>query len=433
MTDVLLFLSYTAAGWVRITLGLLLVWLLLSSRRPGAASLGLALAGAAALALLPLFFSLPAFYGVALETVWLVLCASRLQGAPPRMGLFVGIFYEIALSLGQFLVAAWLGVLFRDTAFLHTASPQGQAAFWLLHALLLILAGFLWRNPDQAGKVAFRGITGVAVVGLLAVVTLSEQTVLPLAADTLDMWTMLALILTLAILLFHLNRQYQMEKELAALKAQQAELLERDYTALSRTYALHAKLFHDLHNHLGALRQLLTRQKWTEAMDYLDQLQAPIQNMTDTVWTGDDAADYLINRKAAEAQAAGIRYQANVEFPRHTNLQSADLCAILGNLLDNALEAAGQVPQPDQRFVQLTIRRIHQMLVIKVENRFATRPIEAEGVLQTTKEAGGLHGWGLKSAQAAAAKYDGMVQTSFTGQVFRAVVTLSYQGVSTER
>ena len=72
------------------------------------------------------------------------------------------------------------------------------------------------------------------------------------------------------------------------------------------------------------------------------------------------------------------------------------------------------------------------MLVIKVENRFATRPIEAAGVLQTTKEAGGLHGWGLKSAQAAAAKYDGMVQTSFTGQVFRAVVTLSYQGVSTE-
>ena len=283
MTDVLLFLSYTAAGWVRITLGLLLVWLLLSSRRPGPASLGLALAGSAALALLPLFSSLPAFYGVALETVWLVLCASRLQGAPPRMGLFVGIFYEIALSLGQFLVAAWLGVLFRDTAFLHTASPQGQAAFWLLHALLLILSGFLWRNPDRAGKVAFRGITGVAVVGLLAVVTLSEQTVLPLAADTLDMWTMLALILMLAILLFHLNRQYQMEKELAALKAQQAELLERDYTALSRTYAVHAKLFHDLHNHLGALRQLLTRQKWTEAMDYLDQLQAPIQNMTDTV------------------------------------------------------------------------------------------------------------------------------------------------------
>ena len=106
MTDVLLFLSYTAAGWVRITLGLLLMWLLLSTRRPGAASLGLALAGAAALALLPLFFSLPAFYGVALETVWLVLCASRFQGAPPRMSLFVGIFYEIALSLGQFLVAA---------------------------------------------------------------------------------------------------------------------------------------------------------------------------------------------------------------------------------------------------------------------------------------------------------------------------------------
>lgn len=348
------------------------------------------------------------------------------------MGLFVGIFYEIALSLGQFLVAAWLGVLFRNAAFLHTASPQGQAAFWLLHALLLILAGFLWRNPDRAGKVAFRGITGVAVVGLLAVVTLSEQTVLPLAADTLDMWTMLALILTLAILLFHLNRQYQMEKELAALKAQQAELLERDYTALSRTYAVHAKLFHDLHNHLGALRQLLTRQKWTEAMDYLDQLQAPIQNMTDTVWTGDDAADYLINRKAAEAKAAGIRYQANVEFPRHTNLQSADLCAILGNLLDNALEAAGQVAQPGPAVRPANHPADPPDVGDQSGKPFRHPPHRGRRGSADHKGGRGPARLGPEKRPSCRCKYDGMVQTSFTGQVFRAVVTLSYQGVSTE-
>ena len=123
MTDVLLFLSYTAAGWVRITLGLLLMWLLLSTG--AGAQPWLAWRGCGS-RLLPL--SPPAgLLWMALETVWLVLCASRFQGAPPRMGLFVGIFYEIALSLGQFLVAAWLGLLFRDAAFLHTASPQGQA------------------------------------------------------------------------------------------------------------------------------------------------------------------------------------------------------------------------------------------------------------------------------------------------------------------
>ena len=102
-----------------------------------------------------------------------------------------------------------------------------------------------------------------------------------------------------------------------------------------------------------------------------------------------------------------------------------DLCAILGNLLDNALEAAGQVSETDQRFIRLTIRRIHQMLVIKVENSFSTIPIQEDGVFQTTKRESGLHGWGLKSAQTAAEKYDGMVRTSCEGTVFRAVTTLS--------
>ena len=126
MTDVLLFLSYTAAGWVRITLGLLLMWLLLSSRRPGAASLGLALAGAAALALLPLFFSLPAFYGVALETVWLVLCTSRFQGAPPRMGLFVGIFMRSPSPWGSFWWRHGWGFSFVTLPSFTPHRPRGR-------------------------------------------------------------------------------------------------------------------------------------------------------------------------------------------------------------------------------------------------------------------------------------------------------------------
>ena len=106
-----------------------------------------------------------------------------------------------------------------------------------------------------------------------------------------------------------------------------------------------------------------------------------------------------------------------------------DLCAILGNLLDNAIEAARQVPDPSGRTVALTIRRIHQMLVIKVENSFAAAPVQEGGELKTTKTEGGLHGWGLKSAQTAAEKYDGMVRAGVSGEVFRAVATLSYQGM----
>lgn len=69
-------------------------------------------------------------------------------------------------------------------------------------------------------------------------------------------------------------------------------------------------------------------------------------------------------------------------------------------------------------------------MIIKVENSFAAAPVKKDGNYQSLKEEKGLHGWGLKSAQAAAEKYDGVVQTSWTDSTFRAVATLSYQGVS---
>ena len=345
------------------------------------------------------------------------------------MSLFVGIFFEIGVSFWSFLLPAGLGVLLCSQDFLSAGTPAGQSALWLLHGLLAGLAVWLSRKQEIDRKSAFRAVSAVTVAGFLAVITLSEQRVLDIPDDTLYMWTILVVVLMMSVLVFNISRQYEVEKELARLKSEQAELLERDYTTLNRAYEVNAKLFHDFHNHIGVLRQLLTHEKYGEAVRYLDELQAPVQDLAATVWTGDETADYLINSKAAAAEAVGVRFQAQVEFPRRTNIRSVDLCAILGNLLDNAIEAARQVPDRSDRTVALTIRRIHQMLVIKVENSFAAAPVQENGQLKPTKAGGGLHGWGLKSAQTATEKYDGMVQAGVSGEIFRAVATLSYQGM----
>lgn len=431
MTQWLNLISNSAAGSVRVTVGLFLIFRL-SAEKPGKKSVVAGLAGMVILSILQSLINLPDFYRMALEAVWIAVCASRLQRADSRMSLFVGIFYEIAVSFWQFLFAAWLGVLFRSPAFLDYGTGSGQIAVWLLHVLLIALLFYLSKHRKMTEKGALHFASVIILAGFLAVISLSEQTILTLPDNTWNMWMILAVVLMMSVLVFNMNRQYEVEKELARLKSEQVELLERDYTTLNNAYAINAKLFHDFHNHIGALRQLLSHEKYREAVKYLDELQEPVQKMTDTVWTGDETVDYLINSKTATAAASGIQLHTQVEFPRNTNIRSADFCAILGNLLDNALEAARQVPEPKQRFVQLTIRRINQMLVIKVENSFSVPPIKENGSLKTAKEESALHGWGLKSAQAAAEKYDGMVQTSYTGTTFRAVVTLSYQGVSVE-
>ncbi|WP_302620318.1 sensor histidine kinase [uncultured Oscillibacter sp.] len=429
MTDVFLLLSSMLTGAVRVLVGLTLVHRLLSVKRPDRKSIAAGLAGALALTVLLSLLHAPDFYRMALEAVLIAACAPRLQGAGLRMGLFVGIFYEIGVSFWSFLLSAGLGVLLRSQDFLNTGTLAGQSALWLLHGLLTVLAVWLSRGREINRKSAFRAVSALTLAGFLGVITLSEQTVLAIPDDTLYMWTILAVVLMMSVLVFNINRQYEVEKELAKLKSEQAELLERDYTAVNRAYQVNAKLFHDFHNHIGVLRQFLTHEKYGEAVRYLDELQAPVRNLTAAVWTGDETADYLISSKAAAAEADGVRFQAQVEFPHRTNIRSVDLCAILGNLLDNAIEAARQVPDPSGRTVTLTIRRIHQMLVIKVENSFAGAPVQEKGELKTTKTEGGLHGWGLKSVQTAAEKYDGMVQAGVSGEVFRAVATLSYQGM----
>ena len=429
MTDVFLLLSSMLTGAVRVLVGLTLVHRLLSIKSPDRKSIAAGLAGALVLTVLLSLLHAPDFYRMALEAMLIAACAPRLQGAGLRMGLFVGIFYEIGVSFWSFLLSAGLGVLLRSQDFLNTGTLAGQSALWLLHGLLAILAVWLSRGREINRKSAFRAVSVLTLAGFLGIITLSEQAVLAIPDDTLYMWTILAVVLMMSVLVFNINRQYEVEKELAKLKSEQAELLERDYTAVNRAYQVNAKLFHDLHNHIGVLRQFLTHEKYGEAVRYLDELQAPVRNLTAAVWTGDETADYLINSKAAAAEADGIRFQAQVEFPRRTNIRSVDLCAILGNLLDNAIEAARQVENPERRTVALTIRRIHQMLVIKVENSFAGAPVQEKGELKTTKTEGGLHGWGLKSAQTAAEKYDGMVRAGVSGEVFRAVATLSFQGM----
>ncbi len=417
---------------VRVAAFLVLVRRLLSCRKPGKAGLAAALSGAAAISAGGAFAGLSDVYRIVLEAVWITACASRLQQADTRMSLFAGIFYEMAVSFWEFLAASWLGVLFHSQAFTDCTQPAGQAAPWLVSLFLACLAVYASRHADITGREAFRAASAAAVAGFIAVITLSGQDVPAAADDTLQMWTVLSVVLMMSVLVLNMNRQYEAEKELAALKTAQAELLERDYTALNNAYALNARLFHDFHNHIGVLRQYLSQQKYEKAVQYLDALQAPAREMADTAWTGDETADYLINSKAAQARADGIQMQVEAEYPRNASIRSADLCAILGNLLDNAIEAARQVPDPQQRFVRLAVRRIHQMIVIKAENSFFVQPVREQGQLKTTKDKGGLHGWGLKSAQAAAEKYDGMIQASCSGNVFRAVATLSFEGVKTQ-
>ena len=126
--------------------------------------------------------------------------------------------------------------------------------------------------------------------------------------------------------------------------------------------------------------QCLTQGDIQEAIRYCEDLRTPVREISQTVWTGDKAIDYLISSKIALAEQEQIKTKVNVEYPHNTNIRSVDLTTILGNLLDNALEAAETAPDK-LRFLNLTIRRINAMLIIKVENGYGNAPRLENGTL----------------------------------------------------
>lgn len=104
----------------------------------------------------------------------------------------------------------------------------------------------------------------------------------------------------------------------------------------------------------------------------------------------------------------GITCNVNVEFPQNTNIKPHDMCTILANLLDNAIEASEKLKIPGN--ISLTIRRINHFLLIKVSNACEENKESFAHFPSTTKKNREFHGWGLPSVKDAVEKYNGTLK-----------------------
>lgn len=281
----------------------------------------------------------------------------------------------------------------------------------------------------------YTSIYGTPAVAFCGISILLHMAFAGRPLDTLTIVTIVMLsALFLRIVLAYSHIEYQREKELLDTIEMQKELLEQNYAAVNKAYSQNAKLFHDFHRHLEVIHQMADRYHAPELSQYIDSIISPVQNISSMVWTGSQTVDYIINSRYEKAKNAGIRMEMNIEYPYNTNIKSNDLCTILSNLLDNALEAAAiqsRKTSPDTCSINLTIRRIQNILVIKLENSSPEPKYTSDGELVTVKKENEpmLHGWGMKNIEAAVQKYDGILQTAYADHIFQTTITMCFEGI----
>lgn len=178
------------------------------------------------------------------------------------------------------------------------------------------------------------------------------------------------------------------------------------------------RMYHDLKHQVLGLVSLSNSSQATEMADDILRQLGRYEYIT---YSDNPVLNAILNEKAAWAEKTGVSFQAFIDVRQIDSLHSADLCSIFGNVLDNAIEAAVEVPDPEKKTVTIKAMSQGGFFVVKVSNYFS-HPLKKAGErYETTKTAPG-HGIGLSSVRHCVKRYGGTVKTEVIQDQF--VVTI---------
>ena len=188
-----------------------------------------------------------------------------------------------------------------------------------------------------------------------------------------------------------------------------------------------SRLRHDLRHHLNALGALNAQGRQEEITEYLKQYVAVYDRLSKQSFSGDPVVDSVLEYYMALAGEANIPVKRQISLIGSTGVEPVDMTVLLGNCLENALEALRQIPE-GQRRLSIEILPVRSMIVLRIQNTCGRAYLSAKPAgweeFASSKETG-HQGVGLRSVTAIAEKYDGSAQFQCKDGVFTTRVILN--------
>ena len=184
---------------------------------------------------------------------------------------------------------------------------------------------------------------------------------------------------------------------------------EEYYTQLRNEQEETRSMFHDINKHFRAMKALVQEGDNPEATQVLENSENLIQELCSVVDVGNSVISIILNEYLSNMENADIKFDYDVSVPENLGVTAVDLYILMGNSLDNAIEACCSLPA-DQRYIRLQMRTHRDMLYYHLENPYAPDYLK--------KPKGKNHGYGLKNIQKCVDKYQGHLSTSRENQIF---------------
>jgi sensor histidine kinase regulating citrate/malate metabolism len=201
----------------------------------------------------------------------------------------------------------------------------------------------------------------------------------------------------------------------------QNDLIAKHCEEVQNVYRTMRGWRHDYHNHIQAMLALTDKPQQLRA--YLLKLNSDLTTVDTVIKTGNVMVDAILNSKLSLIQSRQINLHAKAVVPSDLRISEIDLCTVIGNLLDNAMEACLKQEQDSERFVRVYIGILKKQLYISVQNS-SGQQIKKSGKTYISTKNSESHGFGLKRIDRIVAKYDGYINRQNEEGIFATEVLL---------
>lgn len=211
----------------------------------------------------------------------------------------------------------------------------------------------------------------------------------------------------------------KMDKQIASY---QQELMETHYHEVDNMYRQIRGWRHDYRNHIQTMKAYAASENWEAIRRYLDLLDDDLAAVDTVIRTGNPMTDAILNSKISLARSKNIQVEADAYIPVKLKLSEIDLCCIIGNLFDNAIEASENLPEA-QRVIRVYMDMKGTQLYISFTNFTAGKKIKKEGKrFRSTKGKG--RGFGLARMDAIVERLNGYISRNSEDGAFTTEILL---------
>lgn len=237
----------------------------------------------------------------------------------------------------------------------------------------------------------------------------------------------LVIIIFLTLILIFIGviliRKYIIKAADNRIGAYQNDLLEKHFEEVENMYRQTRGWRHDYRNHIQTMKAYLAMNEIKKLENYLDELDTDLTTVDTVIKTGNVMIDAILNSKISLAKAKNIQVDAKAIVPRQLNMSEVDLSIIIGNLMDNAIEACEKVEKEKDRYIRVYIDILKGQLYIYVMNS-TNESLKRKGKIYISTKNSRDHGFGLMRMDKVVEKHRGYLDRQHEEGVFATEVML---------